>query len=125
MTEPTPRRTVVTGPRTTAVRRQSGQPRRQALYEQDVVGEILVRALVRAQFLLAVRTGAVLLLGLGGLPLLFAAVPASRTVQVFGLPLPWLLLGVLLYPALALVGWFYIRRAERHEHEFIELVGDE
>ncbi len=124
MTEPTPRRTVVTGPRTAAARRQAGQHRRQALDEQDVVGELLVRSLVRAQLLLALRAGTALTVTLGALPLLFALVPGTRTTQVLGLPLPWLLLGVLVYPALLAVGWFYVRYAERNERDFIELVGD-
>jgi hypothetical protein len=118
-----PRRVAVTGPRTAAVRRQP-QPRRRSLDEQDVVGELLVRSLVRAQLLLAVRTGALVLGGLGLLPLLFALSPATRTQHVLGLPLPWLVLGVLVYPAFVAAGWFYVRGAERHERDFTELVGD-
>ena len=59
---------------------------------------------------------------LGGLPLLFAVLPATRDAQVLGLPLPWLLLGVLVYPVMALGGWLYVRLAERHERDFAELV---
>ena len=124
MTEPVPRRITVTGPRTASVRRPAGQHRRQALDEQDVVGELLVRSLVRAQLRLAVRTAASLAVTLGALPLLFAAVPSSRTAHLLGLPLPWLLLGVLVYPLLLLTGWAYVRHAERNELEFTDLVGD-
>lgn len=123
MTEPPRRREVVTGPRTGAVRRQR-RPRLASLDEQDVVGELLVRSLVRAQLLLAVRTGIGLMLTLGLLPLLFALMPASRTARVLGLPLPWLLLGGLVYPALALAGRSYVRLAERHERDFEDLVGE-
>lgn len=123
MTEPVSRRTVVTGPRTAAVRRQA-LPRLAYLQEQDVVGELLVRSLVRAQLRLALRTGLVLALTLGLLPLLFALVPVTRRVDVLGLPLPWLLLGVLVYPALLLAGWSYVRVAERNERDFAELVGE-
>ncbi len=124
MTELPPRRTVVTGPRHATVRRSGAQHRRQSLDEQDVVGELLVRSLVRAQLLLALRTGAVLALTLGALPLLFATVPVTRTAQLLGLPLPWLLLGVLVYPALLLAGWAYVLRSERNEQDFVDLVGD-
>ena len=124
MTEPPPKRVMVTGPRQTQVRRPAGHQRRQSLDEQDVVGELLVRSLVRAQLRLAIRTGLLLAATLGALPMVFATVPGSRTAQLLGLPLPWLLLGVVVYPALLLAGWSYVRRAERNEREFTELVGD-
>jgi hypothetical protein len=112
----------VTSPRTSAVRRPPGRAALQALDEQDLVGELLVRSLVRAQLFLALRLLTVLAVLLGGLPLLFALVPASRDVEVLGLPLPWLLLGVLVYPGLLLGGWVYLRLAERNERDFTDLV---
>jgi hypothetical protein len=112
----------VTSPRTAAVRRPPGRSALRALDEQDLVGELLVRSLVRAQLFLALRLLTVLAALLGGLPLLFAVVPGSREVQVLGLPLPWLVLGVLVYPALVLGGWLYLRLAERNERDFTELV---
>ena len=86
------------------------------------MGELLVRSLVRAQLLLALRLVTVLAVLLGGLPLLFAVVPATRDVDVLGLPLPWLALGVLVYPALVLGGAVHVRLAERHERDFVDLV---
>lgn len=120
-TEP-PRRVAVTSPRTSAVRRPPGRSALRALDEQDVVGELLVRSLVRAQLLLALRLLAALTVLLGGLPLLFALAPATRTASLLGLPVPWLVLGVLVHPALLLAGLVYLRLAERHEREFTELV---
>ena len=118
----TPRRVAVTSPRTRAVRRPPGRPALQALDEQDVVGELLIRSLVRAQLGLALRIAAVLASLLGGLPLLFALVPATRDAQVLGVPLPWLVLGGLVYPALVAAGWLHVRLAERHERDFVDLV---
>ncbi len=117
-----PRRVAVTSPRTAAVRRPPGRAALQALDEQDRVGELLVRSLVRAQLALALRLLTLLAVLLGGLPLLFAVVPATRDVVVLGLPLPWLVLGVLVYPALVLGGAVHLRLAERHERDFVELV---
>ena len=117
-----PRRVTVTSPRTTAVRRPPGRSALRALDEQDLVGELLVRSLVRAQLLLALRLLTVLAVLLGGLPLLFAVVPPTRDVEVLGLPLPWLVLGVLVYPALVVGGAVHLRLAERHERDFVELV---
>ena len=116
------RRVVVTGPRTRTVRRPPGRPGVRALDEQTRVGDLLVRSLVRAQLGLALRTAAVVLVTLGGLPLLFATVPTTRDVQVLGLALPWLCLGVLVYPGLLLTGWVHVRLAERNERDFVELV---
>ncbi len=117
-----PRRVAVTSPRTAAVRRPPGRAALQALDEQDRVGELLVRSLVRAQLALALRLLTLLAVLLGGLPLLFSVVPATRDVVVLGLPLPWLVLGVLVYPALVLGGAVHLRLAERHERDFVELV---
>ena len=41
---------------------------------------------------------------------------------MLGLQLPWLLLGVLAYPALLAGGALYVRLAERNERDFVELV---
>ena len=118
--DPRPQRVRITAPR--AVRRPPGRPALRALDEQDVVGDLLVRSLMRAQLALALRLLAVLATLLGGLPLLFALLPATRTARLLGLPLPWLLLGVLVYPALLAAGWLSVRLAERHERDFVDLV---
>jgi hypothetical protein len=56
------------------------------------------------------------------LPLLFAVAPAAGRADIAGVPLSWLLLGFVVYPALVGVGAFYVRQAERNEREFGELV---
>ena len=117
-----PRRVVVTSPRTSAVRLPPGRATLRALDEQDRVGELLVRSLVRTQLLLALKLLALMVVLLGGLPLLFAVAPGTRDVTVLGFPLPWLLLGVLVYPALLVGGAVHLRLAERNEREFTELV---
>jgi len=95
---------------------------RAELTEQSGVGEALVRGLVRAQFALALRLAAVVAVGLGGLPLLFAAAPAVAAVRPFGVALPWLVLGVAAFPFLFGVGWVYLHLAERNERDFADLV---
>lgn len=118
----TSRRVAVRSPRSTAVRRPAGRPALRALDEQDVVGELLVASLVRAQLALGLRLAAVYASLVAGLPLLFAIVPATRDMRVLGLALPWLVLGVLAYPSLWFGGWLYVRLAERNERDFVELV---
>lgn len=82
-----------------------------------------MRSLLREQLFLALRVLAALGLTLGLLPLLFHLFPSLGDARVGQMPLAWLLLGVLAYPWLVLLGWFYIRRAEDHERDFADLVG--
>jgi hypothetical protein len=94
----------------------------QELEEQTGVGDALVRGLVRAQLALALRLSVIVGIGLGLLPLLFALAPGLARVHLFGVALPWLLLGVGAYPFLLMIGWIHIRVAERNERDFAELV---
>lgn len=95
---------------------------RSELAQQTRVGEALVQGLVRAQLALALRLSLLVLIGLGGLPWLFAIAPALGRTTVLGVNLPWLLLGVAAFPFLITVGWAYVRLAERNEQDFTDLV---
>jgi hypothetical protein len=95
---------------------------RAELAEQTQVGDALVRGLVRAQLALALRLSLVVAIGLGGLPLLFTVAPRVATATVFGVNLPWLLLGVAAFPFLIAVGWVYVHLAERNEQDFTSVV---
>lgn len=90
--------------------------------EQTRVGEVLVQSLIRAQLAVALRLSAVVVVLLGGLPVLFALAPGLAQVEVLGLRLPWLLLGVLAYPFLCAVGWVHVRQAERNEQDLTDFV---
>ncbi|CAN5266544.1 hypothetical protein BH20ACT5_BH20ACT5_13420 [soil metagenome] len=90
--------------------------------EQTQVGDVLVRGLIRGQLVLALRSSVVVIVLLGGLPLLFALAPELSEVTVAGLRLPWLLLGVLAYPFLVAVAWLHVRQAERNEQDLIDFV---
>ncbi|WP_371829490.1 hypothetical protein [Rhodococcoides yunnanense] len=92
--------------------------------EQTEVGDAMVRGLVRAQLLLSVRLALLTLAVLFAIPLVSLVVPAFADALVFGIRLPWLVLGVAVYPLLLGVGWVYVRQAERNEHEFVDLVDD-
>jgi hypothetical protein len=95
---------------------------RTELAEGTGIGEALVKGLVRTQLALALRCAAVVAVGLGGLPLLFAVAPAVAGSRPFGVVLPWLLLGVAAYPFLFGMGWVYVHLAERTERDFTDLV---
>jgi hypothetical protein len=121
--EQPPRRVRVTSPRTSAARRPPARTVTREIDEQTGVGEVYMRSLMHDQLRLALSVIAVALGVLGGIPLLFALVPATRTLSVLGVPLPWLLLGVLVYPMLYGAARYYVRRAERIEAAFTEFVG--
>ena len=81
-----------------------------------------MRSLLRTQLRLALGLCLVLAAVVAGLPLLFALAPAVREQQVLGLPLPWVVLGAVIYPWFVACGWWYVRQAERNEDDFAELV---
>ncbi|MCK2243195.1 MULTISPECIES: hypothetical protein [unclassified Crossiella] len=123
MTEPRqpPRRVVVTGPRT-----RSARPNRAARIGRDdkaTLDEVSLRALIRSQLRAAIAV-CLAVLPLGLLPLLFALVPASRSAELFGVRVPWLVLGGGVYPVLLLIGWLYVRGAERIERDYQDFVED-
>lgn len=122
MTEQPPRRVRIESPRRSTARAPTPRAVSREIDEQTDVGEVYMRALLRTQFRLAI--GICLIFGvlLGGLPLLFAVQPSLSELHVFGLPVPWLLLGVVVYPVLICGAWFYVRAAERNERDFVELV---
>ena len=72
--------------------------------------------------MLAYIVGAGLTIALGGIPLMFLLVPDLRDARVGGLSLGWILLGLLVFPAIWLTAWWYVRAAERNEARFVDLV---
>jgi hypothetical protein len=115
-----PRREVITAPR-----RDVRRPRRSVvddIDEETRIGRVYVQALIRTQLRLGLATVALVVVPLASLPLLFGLVPGVRELQVGPLPLWWLLLGFLVYPAILAVGLWYVRQAERNERQFTDLV---
>ena len=121
MSEQPPRRVRVSSPHGSAARRRQVVVAHE-IDAQTEVGEVYMRSLIASQRRLALLLLTAVGVLVGGLPALFALAPALRQAQVLGLPLPWLLLAGLVYPTLVLLGWFYVRQAERVEREFSDLV---
>jgi hypothetical protein len=111
----------VTSPRTGQVRRRRASAASE-IDAQTRLGEIYMTSLLRAQFRLAVLVILALAVGAGGLPLLFLLWPGLAATTVAGVPIPWLVLGVAAYPLLLLLGWLYVRAAERNERDFADVV---
>lgn len=85
-------------------------------------GEALLNDLVRTQLTLALKLMMFTAVVLGAIPLAFLLVPSLGTSSIFGLRLPWLLLGFAVYPLFIAVAWFYNRCVDRNEQEFTEMV---
>jgi hypothetical protein len=92
------------------------------LEEQTSWGELLIKDLVKAQFKTGVRLALLVVVVLGSLPLAFYFSPEFAEATVIGVPLPWLLLGILPFPLLFFVGLWYNRLAERHERDFVDMI---
>ncbi|HSK25571.1 MAG TPA: hypothetical protein VK894_01495 [Jiangellales bacterium] len=115
------RRVVVTSPRMRATRARRRAATRE-IDEQTRLGDVYMRSLMRAQLRLGLLTAGGVLGLLAALPLLFLVAPEVREVELLGVPLPWVLLGVLVYPVLVVTAWLYVRQAERVERDFTDLV---
>ncbi len=119
--EPRPKRVVITGPRRD-VRRRQPRAVTDEIDDQTRVGQVYLRSLIRTQLLLGLSTVALVVVPLVAMPLLFGFWPPARDLQVGPVPLWWFLLGLLVYPAILGVGWWYVRQADRNETQFTDLV---
>lgn len=104
---------MVTSPRTRATCAPRRWPVERDLDEQTELGAVYVRALMRAQARQASVTCVIVVVVLAVLPPLLVCAPQ---------PLPWLIPAVGVQGVWALVACRHVRRAERAEREFTELV---
>ena len=118
-----PRRVRVTSPRTSAARRPILPTGAREIDEQTRLGQVYMQSLIQSQLRLTLVVIGSVVLVLGSIPLLFWLVPPTRTLSVLGLPLPWVVLGILVYPVVYVAARIYVRNAERIEAEFTEFVG--
>lgn len=101
-------------PRTEAASRAAvPSPGRPSGDDTDV-DDVSIRSLIRGQARIAALVTAATAVLLGGLATLGAFWPASGRTRV----LPWLVLGVLVYPLLLALGWYAVRQSERNEEAF-------
>ncbi len=118
-----PQRVRVTSPRATLLSPPTTRPVTRDIDEHTGVGEVYMRSLLRSQRRLAGTVLTVVVLCLGALPTLFTAFPVITRFRVATVPLPWLILGCVVYPLLVGASWWHIRAAERIERDFTELAG--
>jgi hypothetical protein len=92
------------------------------LEEQTSYGEELVRQLIRAQFRTAMRFWVGVVGAFMALPALFYFLPELSEVNLAGVRLPWLVLGVAPFPLLFGAAYWYNVLAERQERDFVAMV---
>jgi Flp pilus assembly protein TadB len=92
------------------------------LEDQTSVGEALASQLVRLQLMLSLRQMLLTVVVLVSIPLVFLWVPSLGRATILGFRLPWLLLGLAVYPFFVAVAWSYNRSADRNEQDFADWV---
>ncbi|MGW7402472.1 hypothetical protein ACWGI9_01805 [Streptomyces sp. NPDC054833] len=115
-------RVTVTHPRTRAARPGQRNAAVRDVHEQTPLGEVYVKALMRTQLRLALLVCGAVCTPLACLPLLLGRPGAPSEARLWGIGLPWLVLGLPVYVLLVSAGAWYVRRAERHERDFVEHV---
>jgi hypothetical protein len=111
----TPKRVAVMSPQTRLAhsrRRARGRWRVPQLHPSDAERALALYTAQRSKGVLALVFMFGLLLGL---PLVFAVWPELDGLRLLGIPVSWLMLAVLPYPAMVLIAWWQLRRAERIE----------
>jgi hypothetical protein len=117
-----PQRVRVTSPRMIASQRPEHRPATREIDEQTRVGEVYLTALLRSQLRSGLALLGVVLLTLGGLPVLFILLPEVASYRVGPVTVAWLVLGVAVFPALFLAAWWQVRSAERVERDFTAIM---
>ena len=79
--------------------------------QERVHSEEFLHSLMRRQLKLSVICAATFLVVLLGLPLANYWAPALMATRVAGFTLSWLILGVLFFPAVWAISWYFIRRS--------------
>ncbi|MEE1620069.1 hypothetical protein ACQ3I4_01595 [Zafaria sp. Z1313] len=87
----------------------------------DPSGDFYVRSLIRSQLRLALSVAIGFLLLLVGLAVLVAAWPQIHDIRLLTVPLPWLVLGIGVYPIILLGAFVYNRAAARNEERYRDL----
>lgn len=121
MTDPRPPRVRVTAP-PAAPRRRTPVSAQREIDDQTEVGLIFLRSLLRAQLRLAAGVITTLVLVVATIPVLIHLLPGLARRQVLGMPLAWVLLACGVYPVLMALGLFFVRRAERNEDAFTDVI---
>ncbi len=91
-------------------------------HDDAVHSEACLHTLMRRQLKLSIACAAAFLVMLLGVPLANYFFPAVMATRVAGFTLSWLLVGVLSFPAVWMISWYFIRRSIWLERDEVEQV---
>ena len=91
-------------------------------HDDAVHSEAFLHTLMRRQLKLSIVCAAAFMVVLFGLPLANYFAPQLMATRIAGFTLSWLLLGVLFFPAVWAISWFFIRRSIWLEQDEVEQV---
>jgi uncharacterized membrane protein (DUF485 family) len=81
----------------------------------DIHSEAFLRSLMRRQLRLSLLCASAFVIALLGLPLFNYFVPDLTSTRVAGFPLTWMVLGIIFFPFVWFISWFFINRSIRLE----------
>lgn len=91
-------------------------------HDDAVHSEAFLHTLMRRQLKLSILCAAAFLVMLLGVPLANYYAPQLMATRVAGFTLSWLLVGVLSFPAVWLISWYFIRKSIWLENDEVEQV---
>lgn len=114
----------VVAPRRQAHHVPGGTSVSQEVAEQTAVGEVMVRSLIRSQLRLALVVTAGFMAALMVCWALVLWLPTFTDWHILGVPVPWLILALGVYPVIGTCAWLYIRAATKNENQYRDLVDE-
>src|SRR6267154_3569377 len=92
----------------------------------DIHSDEFLRSLMRRQLRLSLACAATFLVALLALPLANYFFPEVMATRVFGFTLTWFILGVLFFPLVWVISWFFIRKSiALEEAEAADVAGEQ
>jgi uncharacterized membrane protein (DUF485 family) len=85
--------------------------------DPDIHSEEFLHRLMRRQLRLSITCAATFVIVLLGLPLANYFLPELMSTRIGGFTLTWLILGVLFFPFVWAIAWFFIKRSIALEQE--------
>ena len=88
----------------------------------EIHSEAFLHQMMRRQLRLSLFYAALFLVALLILPLLNYFFPELMSRSVFGFTLSWFILGILFFPVVWMIAWFFIRRSIAFEQQAVKQV---
>ncbi|HEX2914080.1 MAG TPA: DUF485 domain-containing protein [Chloroflexia bacterium] len=90
--------------------------------EQTTYGTVFLNDLVKRQRALSISVAIVFLVIVFSLPLLNFFVRSLVSFEIFGFDISWLVLGILIYPLIWWLAFYFVSTADKYEEDFTKLV---